>query len=80
MTELIFRLLDVHRGMHGQVSLVWTSGQENCHSILITNSTNPIPGSYGAPEGCNAWGGGGVITICLGVGQVLFFSQISITS
>jgi len=29
------------------------------------------PGSYGAPEGCNAWGGGGVITICLGVGQEL---------
>ena len=27
-------------------------------------------GSYGAPEGCNAWGGGGVITMCLGVGQV----------
>jgi len=29
------------------------------------------PGSYGAPEGCNAWGGGGVITMCIGVGQEL---------
>ena len=27
-------------------------------------------GSYGNPAGCNAWGGGGIITVCLGVGLV----------
>jgi len=29
------------------------------------------PGSYGNPSGCNAWGGRGVITMCLGVGLTL---------
>jgi len=29
------------------------------------------PGSYGNPAGCNAWGGGGIITVCLGVGLEL---------
>ena len=30
------------------------------------------PGTWSDPEGCGAWGGGGVITMCLGVGQVAF--------
>ena len=31
---------------------------------------NFLLGSYGNPSGCNAWGGRGVITMCLGVGLV----------
>ena len=32
---------------------------------------NLCSGKYGAPEGCNAWGGGGVITMCIGVGDTI---------
>ena len=83
--KLSFRLLDVHQHTHGQISLVWTSDQVkpafnfcpafniyftlySCYIIFIL--LNFLLGSYGNPSGCNAWGGRGVITMCLGVGLV----------
>jgi len=40
-------------------------------SRWATRGLDLRPGTYGAPSGCNAWGGGGVITMCAGVGDTL---------
>jgi len=46
-------------------------GRVPLFSRSATTGLDLRPGNYNSPSGCNAWGGGGVITMCVGVGDTI---------